>query len=886
MKNKRCLSNWPFLWFLVGLLMFQLIGYAAPEIPEVSIISDQLAGAAVAHGLTKVTDALRAKKVSFENVATVGQARGKVVLVAGLATGTGAAATLLKTGNHPVPKEAESLTIWKTSSAKKPVWVISGSDDRGLMYALLDVADRISWSKDAKVPLSEVKEQTEKPAVSERAVSIYTMNRAYWESRLYDEKHWARYLDQLAQNRFNTLVVIFGYENGGFLAPCYPYFFDVDGYPDVKMIGITPQQQQRNLSSFNRLIQMAHDRGIRFTVGLWDHIYRGGVQGGGIPGTKDAPDGPVPGLVWGLNADNLTTYTKTALAKFVKQVPNLDAIQFRMHNESGLKEGEQESFWTDVFQMMKTTAPNLRLDLRAKELPESVIQSALATGIDFRITTKYWMEQMGMPYHPTLVNPDKSPIRHSYAKLLKYPQTYRMHWRLWNGGTSRILLWGDPTYARRFAESTHLYDGDGFEVNEPLATKMEAQPHDAKPFGLLNSAYRYYDYEFERYWHFFQTFGRIGYNPDTDPMVWHKDFNRRFGEKAGPILEKALHQASWILPRIITSSYPYTSFPTTRGWAEKQHLGDLPRFAKAELSDMAQFASFDEEAKLRTEGGETARILPSANSHWFRQTSESLNQLIAQAETASGSNRSKEFNSTLTDLKILSNLALYHARRILAAVNYRIYDRTQNVAALDGALTKEREAVGAWRQLVAAAGDVYTDNLAMGVCVADLCGHWKDELAALEKGLTNLEQKRTALRAEASTVKTTVSTSAASTAVLPYKLLTDTVTPDPFRISHQPVTSAPVGKPITVQVKVNAPAGVKWVRLRYRNVNQELPYQTMDMQHSPGEKDTYTVSVPTEQINPKWDFMYFIEIMDNNGRGKIYPDLAQETPYRIVKLIR
>ena len=56
-------------------------------------------------------------------------------------------------------------------------------------------------------------------------------------------------------------------------------------------------------------------------------------------------------------------------------------------------------------------------------------------------------------------------------------------------------------------KATHLYDGDGYEVNEPLATKMEAQPHDTTIFDLLNPQYRYYDYEFERYWHFFQVFG-------------------------------------------------------------------------------------------------------------------------------------------------------------------------------------------------------------------------------------------------------------------------------------------------------------------------------------------------------------------------------------------
>ena len=878
MKNRH--PDWTLYPFAFILLLVAFRSHAATETPAVSVVTDTAPSVTIKHGLTKLTEALRAKNIAFEQVVSLDLARAKSVIVAGLAVGEGTAARLLKGANHPLPNGPEALAVWKTTATKKRAWVISGSDERGLMYALLDVADRIGWSKNRNAPLSELKEINEKPAVSDRAISIYTMNRAYWESRLYDEAHWTRYLDMLAQNRFNTLVVIFGYENGGFLAPCYPYFFDVEGYPDIRMVGIKPQEQQRNLAAFNRLIQMAHDRGIRFTVGIWDHIYRGGVQGGGIPGTKEAPDKPMPGLVWGLTADNLTAYTKTALAKFVKLVPNLDAIQFRMHNESGLKAGEQLSFWTDVFRMMKTTAPNLRLDLRAKELPESVIQSALTIGVDFRITTKYWMEQMGMPYHPTQVNPDPSPIRHSYAHLLRYPQKYKMHWRLWNGGTTRILLWGDPTFARRFVESTHLYDGDGFEVNEPLATKMEAQPDGAKPFDLFNARYRYYDWEFERYWHFFQVFGRIGYNPTTDPAVWDNEFKRRFGPKAAPFVEKALHQASWVLPRIITSSYPYSSFPTTRGWAEKQRLGDLPTFAKAALSDMAQFATFDEEAKLQTEGGETAKVLPTANSRWFRQTSESLNQLIAQAENATGKNPGKEFISTITDLKILSNLSLYHSNRILAAVQYRIFDRTQNVAALDEAIRKEQAAVKAWRQLVVAAGDIYTDNLAMGVCVADLCGHWKDELAALEKGLTSLEQKRASLSTEANAAKTPVANTA-----LPYKALPVANRTTSFQIVHQPVMSAPVGKPIAIKLQVSTPTGVKWVRLRYRNVNQELDYQTVAMTPT-GEKDTYSVVIPAEQIDLKWDVMYFVEVMDKTGRGQIYPDLSKETPYRIINLIR
>jgi hypothetical protein len=875
----HCFMKWTRLHTAVCTLLLSLNCWATNENPVLSIITDKAPGISVSHGLAQLTDALRAKNISFEKVGSLKEAQGKFLIVTGLASGEGAAALMLKEGSHAVPKASEALTIWKTNWQDKTAWVISGFDDRGLMYALLDVADRISWSNDRKSPLSEVKEITEKPDVSERAVSIYTMNRAYWESRFYNEAYWARYLDMLAKNRFNTLAVIFGYENGGFLAPCYPYFFDVEGFSDVRMVGITPQQQQRNLAALNKLIKMAHDRGIHFTVGIWDHIYRGGVQGGGIPGTKNAPDQPIDGLVWGVTADNLTTYTKAALATFVKLVPDLDAIQFRMHNESGLKEGEQESFWLDVFRTMKQTAPRLRLDLRAKELPEAVIQSALDVGVNFRIATKYWMEQMGMPYHPTKTNPEKSAIRHSYAYLLRYPQQYKMHWRLWNGGTSRILLWGDPEYARRFAESTHLYDGDGFEVNEPLATKMEAQPHDANPFELLNPPYRYYEWEFERYWHFFQVFGRIGYNPETSPEIWKKEFEARFGKKAAPLIESALHQASWILPRIVTSCFPYSSFPMTRGWAEKQRLGDLPAYAKLQVSDRQQFANFDEEAALLIEGGGTPKILPSTNSQWFQQASSDINKWIAEAEKVIGNNRNKEFSSTITDLTILSNLALYHSWRIPAAVSYRLFERTQQVSALDDAIGYERNAIQAWRQMVAAAGNVYADNLMMGVCVADLCGHWKDELVALEKGLASLEEKRQGFTVEGGTVNT-----AAMKTVPRYQ--SSNVNYDKlFRVTHVPVTSVPVGKPLTVSAKVSAPAGIKWVRLRGRSVNQEHEYQTMPMLPN-GEKDSYQVTVPADQINPKWDFMYFIELMDNNGRGKIYPDLNKETPYRFVKIIR
>ena len=403
---------------------------------------------------------------------------------------------------------------------------------------------------------------------------------------------------------------------------------------------------------------------------------------------------------------------------------------------------------------------------------------------------------------------------------------------------------------------------------------MEAQPHDAKPFDLLNSQYRYYDYEFERYWHFFQVFGRIGYNPHTSPEFWGKEFEVRFGKEAAPLIESALHKASWILPRIIASCYPYSGFPMTRGWAEKQRLGDLASYSRNEGSDIQQFANFDEEAQILIEGGETAKILPSVNSRWFEKTSIEINKLIAEAEKVAGNNRNKEYNSTLTDLKILSNLALYHSRRIPAAVSYRIFERTKDVSALDKAIAFERTAIDAWRQIVLAAGDVYTDDLKMGVRVADLCGNWKDELDSLQTGLKSLEQKRTGFIPGETVKKAPL-----------YKASLVIDWHQQFQITHLPVSELPLGKPLKISLKVTTPVGIKWVRLNYRSVNQDMEYSTISMQPTK-EKDSYEATVPADQINPKWDFMYFIRVMDNERHGIIYPDLNIETPYIIVKLVR
>jgi len=930
---------------------------------RVGIVIDALPDRPAEYGLTVLEESLRKRDLSVQRLEQAATAGSDFLVFAGLSSNHGIAAQMLEDLDMPQPQGPEALMVRRRQVQGKPAVILCGSDARGLMYAALDVAERVLWNDAGGNPFLYVQDASEKPDILERAVSIYTMQRAYFESRLYDETYWQRYFDMLARSRINSFVVIFGYENGGFMAPPYPYFFDVAEFAQVKLIGITAEQQQRNVAAFRKMIEIAHAHGIDFTAGIWDHIYRGGVQAGGIEGASEKADKPTEDLVWGVTAENLAAYNKAALRKFMEVFPDIDGLQFRMHPESGLKRDEMKGFWHEIFGMIKQMRPGIRVDLRAKELPDEVIEDGLDQGLKVRVTTKYWMEQMGLPFHPTHINrQNQHDRRHQYADLLRYPQRYKVHWRLWNGGTTRLLLWGDPDYVRRFAQSAHLYGGDSFEINEMLATWMLGEPHDAKPLMLLDPKYRYYDYEFERYWHYYQVWGRVSYNPDTPAEVWDREFDRRFGPQAGLSLSKALHLASEVLPHIVAASYRYQFFPTTWGWAEMMRIDDLPQYADAEGSDIQQFMNMRDQAKSMIEGTDTAMRRPAETSRWFNHIAEQILENVAQAEKSIGNKRGNEFVSTVTDLKILACLASYHSQRLQAGVCYNLYEQTGDLFALDDAIGHEKEAVSSWERLVEAASDVYGKDLALGVHRVGFSRHWEEELQKLHNGLKKLEEVRQKAQprtngkvpyiahvpvwrhAPGRTVRLRATVGAENQlaqvlvwffldgqwrsvdmkavgrwqyeADVPVTEGTDqikyfieardsqgrigymptagdedpivmTITSDdqPPQVDIVRVQAPKPGKSMDVKAKVLDPSGVKWVRLRYRHVTQFEDYQSAQMQYDP-QTGLWSATIPGEFVVPQWDLMYFIEAVDTQGNGRMFPDMDVEMPYVIVKLDR
>lgn len=862
--------------FLISILLaFAILSPVALSQDGVQLISSGLPDGPAKHGIVKLVEAIADRDFAITTAESIEKVTGPHVIVAGLASQQSVAELVVASGLK-LPQHPEALSICRIQEEGRNTVVLCGGGPVGLMYAALDTAERIGWATEQEDLFAHVDPASESPCLTDRGISTYTMQRRLFEQRLHDESYWEHYFDMLAESRINSYVIIFGYENGGFMAPLYPYFFDVEGFPDVQLYGITDQQQAKNTAALSRLIAIAHTRGIRVTAGIWDHIYRGGVQGGGIAGASELAGQKAPHLVHGVTTENLASYTKAALRKFLAVFPDIDGIQFRMHWESGLTRKETPAFWRDVFAMLRELRPDIQIDLRAKGLPDEVIEDAIAQGLPFRIATKFWMEQLGLPFHPTHVNPqNQKDRRHGYADLLRYPKEYEIQWRIWSGGTARFLLWGDPQYVRRFVHSARVYGGKSFEVNEMLATKMLGEPHDAEPFELLTPPYRHYKYEFERYWHYYQVWGRVSYNPAVSSELWKREFRQRFGPDAGPRVMESLHAASNILPRIVAASYNYRYFPTTRGWAEMMRLGDLPEYAKGTGTDVEQFQSYEDAATQLLADQFTAKRTPIQTSQWFTDVAE---RILANVDAANSSAQdlegpaAREFRATATDLKILAHLAKYHASRMKAAVWYNVYLQSKDGFALDHCIADESQAIDEWRKIIDSAGDVYPKTLKFGVHRVGFSWHWAEELAELERGLEELRElpRHAALDNEVrERMLRRVATSSANSLSV--------------HVSRAP--AAEPGRSLTVNATAESEYGLKSVRLRYRHLTQFEDYESVDMTFAPGT-GKYVATIPGSFIVPEWDLMYFVEALANSGDGQMAPDMEQEMPYVIVPVKR
>lgn len=769
--------------------------------------------------------------------------------------------------DDPVLDRDESIVYRWRSIDGGTALVVGGGDGRGLMYGLLELAERVS--ADGSAALAAVENGVETPDNAVRGVDRF-VETPVEDDWLTDPDFWSYYLDRLARDRFNRFVLVTGYDTA-FMSPPYPFLVAVPGFPSVRIGGDTDRETYRE--TIRTIGRECRRRGIEFLFGIWQQQPWTDYQGLEVEGL---PEGKA-----------LDDYCAAGLKELLTACPEIDGVQLRVNYESGVSgdgTATAEQFWHGIIDAVaaagRERGDDPVLDLRAKGLTDGMIDHALNTGLDVAVPTKFWCESTGLPYHNAVMrsgelanldDPNRAR-RYSYADLLERPRAYDMLYRLWTIGTNRVFVWGDLDYARRFSRAAGFGDGQGFEITAPLSLK--GGYHGLREAGwplLADGADRWYDWEDERYWAWYRLFGRLGYDRTADPACWHRLFESAYGDAAMPFA-RAYRAASKVLP--LHTAAHLTSHPALHNWAELDTGGALfaehnenemfgeTTYGTAEPSDPGLFYGIDE--YVRDPGA--GKYTPPQVAGWFAAlAAETRAALDAAGEQTEDDPRTR---TTRTDLAMLADLADFHAHKTHAALVLARYEHADEVSVLPDAHAHARAMRAAWASL-SERGEQFHDDLVFGRGPqAGDGGTWADRLAEIDEDVAALE----ALLEDQELA--TIST---APAVDPEPL-----PPNGSMTLETPPRAAP-GEPVSVHLRTEPLGGIAAVRLHYRRANQlDGPFETVAMER---DDRGYAGEIPASVVTDRFDVLVYCSIVGPDDRVTIVPGLwhaEDHFPYRVV----
>jgi hypothetical protein len=804
------------------------------------------------------------------------------------------------------PDFPEALALVRSKSRGQTELLACGSDVPGLVYGVLELADRVRFAQNPLKDLESIDSVIQRPANKIRSIARPFNSDVEDKPWFYDRSFWQAYLTELATQRFNRFSLTFGigYDfttdiTDAYFHFAYPFLLAVPGY-DVRAVPLTDSERDKNLEMLQFIGNETVKRGLQFHLGLWTHAYK----------WSNSPHANY--VIEGLNADNHAPYCRDALTALLKTVPTINGVTLRIHGESGIAEGSYD-FWKNIFDGVARCGRRVEIDLHAKGIDRQMIENALTTGMPVTVAPKFWAEHMGLGYMQGAIRPLEMPpreandkgffakssgsrrfLRYGYGDLLDENRPYGVLHRIWPG-TQRLLLWGDPELAAHYGRASSFCGSSGVEWFEPLSFKGR------KGSGLPGGRTAYADaslqpkYDFEKSLYSYRVWGRHIYDPDCAPDDYQRALHAQFGSAAAP-MEKALGSASKILPLITTAHCPsaannnywpemYYNMPIVDAQRRHPYSDTLTpkRFGAVSPLDPEFFLRVDDFAEQLLKGEASAKLSPT----WVATQLESL-AFAARKSLVTAQSKIKalgfpEFRRAAADISIQSGLGNFFAAKFRAATLFAIYERSKHLPALERAVGLYKKARAAWASFAAEAKSVYRSDVTFGPEYFQR-GHWLDRLAAIdadladmEKLLNNQDAKQSSLSAkEKDTVERAIKAVLSEASAPPPHFPAD---------AHIPIATFHRGQPLFIKFEHRANPKPTAIYLHFRRVNQGEIWQSTAMVLM---QDTFRGQIPGRYADSPFPIQYYFEIGARSGAPFLYPGLGVSAslntqPYFVVR---
>ena len=612
---------------------------------------------------------------------------------------------------------AESYQIRRAAGESRGGHIeVIGSDETGLMYGCLDLAEQIAMSGS----LEALEERNAAPFLPVRGVYTFLHDPAADRATMGDCGYWPSYAQRLARWRYNRFNLIYGHQTA-YLIPIYTHLLDDldDDFPGIRADGLTSADRAANLQNLRAASAAMADHGIAFFLGIWNSRpwkVENGVwetQPTHVRGTDDLA--------------LLTEYTRRGFLRLMELCPAIRGIQLRMNIESGV--ADQRYYVQSYVPALKELAAGgrrLTVELRNWGLHPDTVEAFRTSGVEIVVSTKYFAEHQGMPYQPPLQRGS-----YSYDSFLRVDKPFPFQWHLWNLGSHRLFSWGDPEYGRRFARSCRLGDGVGFEITPPGSQKGYSQwgevPADWSPREDLPTMP-----DHERYWFFHQVFGRTGYDPQTSDAAFIHEISTRTSAAAAPAVFAVYRAASGVVSYLISMRM---DDPNMYVWPELDCGGPIDHDLGAPVGEASLFATPLESARARLARSGDARIGPEAAAQYLERAASSIEAAVEAAQALPGLEGFEEWRAVRTDAMALAALARYHASKRRSGGSLALFYATGECRFHDEAVAAAEYCVELWQELCVRT-EAYCGKLHYGPSG----GHWRDNIARVRYDLDRVRR--------------------------------------------------------------------------------------------------------------------------------------------------
>ncbi|MDI1248793.1 MAG: hypothetical protein PSV13_08020 [Lacunisphaera sp.] len=423
-------------------------------------------------------------------------------------------------------------------------WLVTGGNERGAMYGLLDLAEQVRQG----TALARIEPKTERARFEFRTIKFNLPFAAYRTSPTIEQhqdtcrdiKYWEAFLDMMASNRFNTLTL---WSNHPF-----HYFVVPKSFPEAQNFSDAEMAEWRKL--WTQLFALAKERGIETYLVNWNTFVSPEFSR-----AHNLGDYNITGAHIGVGTREkiVVDYTRECVQQTIDEYPDLTGFGITLGERMGDQTpAERRQFLDDTFFAGIAAAKRPVKFIYRAPLSANTGSGGSTSEENDRLTRA---QIEGLRNNPNIILPVYTEFKYNWSHGHSTPNLFIVHGgklsdAYWNPAPTShrvvwtvrnedffVLRWGAPDFIREFIANNGAPHVGGVLVGSECYIP-------AKDYITNTGRHKTWTWAFERQWLWYALWGRLLHNPATPDQTFERLLGARFGPEHGPDLLKAWTLAS------------------------------------------------------------------------------------------------------------------------------------------------------------------------------------------------------------------------------------------------------------------------------------------------------------------------------------------------------